>query len=111
MTNAMIIFNESLRLMEEGILKGSGEFVQVENENGEIQEVEMPEEIHTFNGWKARGYSVKKGEKSKIKFSIWKRTSKKVEKENGEEEEKSNMFMKFSSFFTFEQVEKITEGI
>lgn len=29
MTNAMIILNESVRLMEEGVLKGTGEFVTI----------------------------------------------------------------------------------
>ena len=106
MTNAMIIMNESIRLMEEGVLKGSGEFVTVENEDGTKKTLELPEAIHTFNGWKARGYRVKKGEKSKIKFTIWKCGKKKVEN-NGEEEEKTSMFMKLSAFFTFDQVEKI----
>lgn len=107
MTNAMIIMNESIRLMEEGILKGSGEFMTVENEDGTKKTLEMPEPIHTFNGWKQLGYSVKKGEKSKIKFSIWKHTTKKVEKD-GKEEELSKMFQKVAAFFTFDQVEPIT---
>ena len=106
MTNAMIIMNESIRLMEEGILKGSGEFMTVENEDGTKKTLEMPEAIHTFNGWKQLGYSVKKGEKSKIKFAIWKHTTKKVEKD-GKEEELSKMFQKVAAFFTFDQVEPI----
>lgn len=107
MTNAMIIMNERIRLMEEGVLHGSGEFVEVENEDGSKKTVELPEEIHTFNGWKALGYSVKKGEKSRIKFPIWKHTTKAVEKD-GKEEERSRMFQKVSAFFTFDQVEPIT---
>ena len=112
MTNAMIIFNESVRLMKEGTLKGTGEFVTVENADGETVELEMPEPIHTFNGWKSLGYSVKKGEKSSIKFPIWKYT----EKEKSEEEKTgnpledapvSNMFMKTAAFFRFDQVEKV----
>ena len=106
MTNAMIIMNESIRLMEEGILKGSGEFVTVENEDGTTKTVELPEPIHTFNGWKSLGYRVKKGEHSKIKFSIWKHATKKIEKD-GEEKELSRMFTKLSAFFTLDQVEKI----
>lgn len=107
MTNEMIIMNESIRLMEEGVIKGTGEFVEVEKEDGTKDMLELPEEIHTFNGWKALGYSVKKGEKSRIKFPIWKHTTKKVEKD-GEEEERSRMFQKVSAFFTFDQVEPIT---
>lgn len=107
MTNQMIILSESVRLMEEGKLSGSGEFVEVENEDGTKKLLELPEEIHTFNGWKARGFKVKKGEKSSIKFAIWKHTSKKVESKDGEESEKTRMFMKTSAFFTAKQVEPI----
>ena len=107
MTNEMIIMNESIRLMEEGVLHGCGQFVEVENEDGTKKTLELPEEIHTFNGWKSLGYSVKKGEKSRIKFPIWKHTTKKIEKD-GEEEERSRMFQKVSAFFTFDQVEPIT---
>ena len=112
MTNAKIIFNESVRLMEDGILKGTGEFVTVENEDGTKIQLEMPEPIHTFNGWKQLGYSVKKGEKSAIKFPIWKYTEKpkKEEELTGnplEDAPVTNMFMKMSAFFRFDQVEKI----
>lgn len=107
MTNEMIIFQESIRLMDEGVLKGSGEFAEIEAPDGTKKTVELPEQIHTFNGWKERGYCVKKGEKSKIKFPIWKHTAKRVENENGEEDEHISMFMKVSAFFTMEQVEAI----
>lgn len=70
---------------------------------------EMPEPIHTFQKWKSLGYSVKKGEKSDIKFPIWKYTSKKKDDESDEEED-SSMFMKMSAFFRFSQVEKIKES-
>ena len=106
MTNAAIIMNESFRLMEEGILKGSGHFAQIEKDDGTIEEVELPEEIHTYNGWKARGYQVKKGEHSSIKFPIWKHSAKKTETEDGEID-KGRMFVKVSAFFTFAQVEPI----
>lgn len=106
MTNEVIILNESVRLMKEGVIKGTGEFFEVEKADGTKEKLEVPEAIHTFNGWKERGYCVKKGEKSKIKFSIWKHTSKTVEKD-GKEEETSSMFTKVSAFFTFDQVEPI----
>lgn len=113
MTNAMIILNESVRLMNEGVLKGTGETVKVINGDGQEIELEMPEEIHTYNGWKKRGYVVKKGEKSNIKFPIWKYTEKaKAEEEKTgnpiEDAPTTNMFMKVSAFFRFDQVEKIT---
>ncbi len=113
MTNAKIIFNESVKLMAEGLLKGTGEFVTVEYEDGTTEQLEMPEPIHTFNGWKALGYSVKKGEKSAIKFPIWKYTEKQKPEEEKtgnplEDAPVANMFMKVSAFFRFDQVEKMT---
>lgn len=118
MTNAAIIMNESLNLMERGILKGSGNFVEVVNADGTKETVEMPEEIHTFNGWKERGFSVKKGEKSNIKFPIWKHTRKmldtntsdaelnKMNEQINEQGGQTNMFMKTSAFFTFHKLKE-----
>ena len=119
MTNEQIILNESMNLMEQGILKGSGQFAQIENEDGEKVTIELPEVIHTFNGWKQLGYSVKKGEKSSIKFPIWKHTVKFLDTNTGNPETdkmnqqindqggQTNMFMKMSSWFTAKQVEPI----
>lgn len=118
MTNNQIILNESLRLMEEGVLKGSGQFGTMETELGTV-EIELPEAIHTFQRWKELGYSVKKGEKSSIKFPIWKHTVKmlKTDTDNAELNKanaivneqggQTNMFMKTAAFFTFAQVEPI----
>lgn len=97
MTNAEIIYRTSIDLVKAGKLN----MVTV---NG----IEMPEELHTFAAWRSMGYSVKKGEKSDIKITIWKHTSKTVEDEKTHEEtEKSSMFMKTAAFFRFSQVEKI----
>ena len=65
--------------------------------------------LHTYAQWKKLGYQVKKGEKSEHKISIWRRSTKKVENEEGEKEEVDNgrYFLKLSSFFTQEQVERI----
>lgn len=109
MTNAQIIMTESVELMRQGKLKGTGEFIKVEI-NGEEREFELPEEIHTFNGWKERGFKVKKGEHSEIKFAIWKYTekAKKEEEKTGnplEDAPVKNMFRKMSAFFTRNQVE------
>jgi antirestriction protein ArdC len=72
-----------------------------------MNELEPSIELHTFAEWKRLGYKVKKGEKSKHKISIWKRTTKKVENEKGEEVETQNYFLKLLAFFTKEQVEKL----
>lgn len=69
---------------------------------------EIDEEIHTFRAWLNLGYRVKKGEKAKYKFPIWKQ-GKRTYEENGEEKTKTFMFMKMSAFFTESQVEKIEE--
>ena len=81
--------------------------------------MELPEVIHTFNGWKQLGYSVKKGEHSNIKFPIWKHTTKmldtntgnaeadKINAEINEQGGHTSMFMKMSSWFTAAQVEPI----
>ena len=118
MTNEQIILNASFELMEQGVLKGSGHFAEFETAEG-TKTVEMPEEIHTFNGWKARGYQVRKGEKSAIKFPIWKHTTKVLKTDTGNAEldrmnaqvtaqgGEKHMFMKVSAFFTFAQVEPI----
>lgn len=65
--------------------------------------------LHTYQTWKKLGYQVKKGEKSQHKIPVWKRSTKKVENEDGEKEEVDNgrYFLKASAFFTQNQVERI----
>ena len=117
MTNAMIVLLESINLMEQGIIKGTGEIVKVIDENGEEKELELPEAIHTYSAWKSKGYQVKKGEKAVAKFPIWKYVSN-VSKEvadavdvDGKDhiDGTSKMFMKVSAFFTASQVEQIKQ--
>lgn len=111
MSNAMIILLESVKLMEEGIIGCTGEKMTIEDQNGK-REIDMPESIHTYQRWKSLGYQVKKGQKAKAQFPIWKYTSKK-DKEMSEEEAQANgyCFLKTASFFTKEQVEKIKEAV
>ena len=45
MTNEQIIFNNRVSLMEEGVIKGTGNIITVENENGEKIQLEEPEEL------------------------------------------------------------------
>ena len=97
MTNAEIIYRTSIDLVKAGKLN-----------TVTVNGTAIPEEIHTFQGWKERGFKVKKGEKSDIKIPIWKHSSKMVEdKETHEEKEKSSMFMKTAAFFRPDQVERI----
>ena len=110
MTNAAIIFDESIRLMNGGILKGTGRFLDVVNEDGSTEKLEIPEEIHTFNAWKQRGFIVRKGERAVASFPIWKYiTRKNAPDEALEASEAANGFcrMKLSHFFTARQVEPL----
>jgi hypothetical protein len=105
MTNAQIIFNESVNLMKAGMLKGTGEFVTVELEDGTREQLEIPEAIHTFARWKAYGRQVKKGEHAAFTAYIWKHTEKTVVID-GEEKVVTDFIRVKSFFFTAEQTEK-----
>lgn len=107
MTNEMIIFNNRLSLMEDGILQGTGNTITVENEEGEKIELEEPEQIHTYAGWKTLNRQVKKGEKSIATILIWKHTTKKPKEK--EEEEQEAMFMTKAFFFRECQTEAIAQ--
>lgn len=114
MTNAQIIFNESMELMEAGIIGTTGRTFIFEDADGNKKEIQEPEPLHTFARWKELGYIVKKGEHAKASFYIWKagKGKAKEEDENADGEnspEKMKMFMKKAFFFTFDQVEKIKE--
>lgn len=107
MTNEMIIFNNRLSLMEDGILQGTGNTITVENEEGEKIELEEPEQIHTYAGWKTLNRQVKRGEKSIATILIWKHTTKKPKEK--EKEEQEAMFMTKAFFFRECQTEAIAQ--
>ena len=122
MTNAEIILHESFRLMEAGILHGSGVWASIPDENGDERRVELPEAIHTFAAWKSAGFAVKRGEHAVACFPVWKYTERRRNAadgaENGENGDETpdadgtqaggRMYMRKAYFFTAEQVEKIT---
>lgn len=108
MTNNQIIFNESVILARNGIIKT----VEAEEvlKDGSIAKVKVPEEIHTYEAWKSLGYQVQRGQKAVASFPIWKYTmvKKKVNVRGREEEEEhANMFLKTSAFFSRSQVKEI----
>ena len=107
-TNAQIILTESLRLMEAGVLKTTGRVLVQEMPDGSKVEIPEPEPIHTFNGWKELGYTVKKGEHAKATFPIWKWKGRKDE-ETGEEVG-GNCYQRKAFWFTFEQVERLAQA-
>lgn len=110
MTNAMIILLESVKLMEAGVLSGTGQVITVEDANGK-KELEIPEDIHTYQHWKSLGYQVKKGSKAVAQFPIWKYTAKRTQDESEEQaQESGHCFLKMSSWFKKDQVEEVKNG-
>lgn len=107
MTNEQIIFNKRLNLMKSGIIGTTGQKIILENKDGEKTEVMEPEEIHTYVGWKNRGFQVLRGQKAISDFPIWKHTTKKSKKTDQEEEE--SMFLTKAYFFSQRQVEPMKE--
>lgn len=111
MTNAQIIMNQSIELLEEGIIKGTGRMLEAviidKDGNEEKKMVEEPEAIHTYQVWKELGFQVKKGQKAKASFSIWKYVKGKKQEESDEEPE-AKMFLTKAHFFTIDQTEPIT---
>lgn len=61
--------------------------------------------MHTYEGWKERGFQVKKGEHADLKLAIWKQ-GKSKEREDGSTVP-GKMFLKTAHFFGIGQVEKI----
>ena len=106
MTNEQIIFNERVKLMDDGKIGTTGRSIVVETIQGKKIQLMEPEEIHTFQAWKSLGYSVKKGEKAVAKFTIWKATE---NKDPDEENPEIKMFLKMSAFFSAAQVEKTNQ--
>lgn len=113
MTNAAIILDVSVRLMNDGILKGTGRFLDVVNEDGSTEKLEIPEEIHTFNAWKQRGFIVRKGEHAVASFPIWKYvTRKNASDEPLEAAESANEFCRMKLIpFLFCAASRASEGV
>ena len=93
--------------MEEGILQGTGNIIEVEDENGEKKQIEEPEQIHTYQGWKSLNRQVKRGEKSIATIQIWKHTTQKSKAEDEDDQEK--MFLTKAFFFRETQTEAIAQ--
>lgn len=113
MKNKEIIMQNSIFLMEQGLLKAVDTMLVEDERTGEKKEIAIPEEIHTFAAWRELGFSVKKGEHAIAKFPIWKFMQKKGKKQEekeekeGGEKEKGKMRMTMAFFFTRAQVEPL----
>ena len=110
MTNEQIIFNARYNLLQAGALQATGRTLETKDENGIITQIPEPEEIHTYTGWLAHGYRVRKGEHAISAFNIWKykkKNNKKDDNEETAEADDSIMFLTKAFFFSPEQVERI----
>jgi len=104
MTNTQIIYNAALAhgFTEDQLLRILEAF------KGDLP-------FHTFQEWKARGYSVKKGEHALFAAELWKYTEKpskamiKAAEEAGEDvpENTPHYYKKLSYLFSFSQVEPV----
>lgn len=113
MTNEQIIYNKQLELLKCGKIGTTGRVINGQDAEGNAIQIEEPEPIHTYAGWREQGYQVKRGQKAIATFNIWKcAKKKKKEKENEEdsEEKKEYMFLTKAFFFSQKQVEKIKNG-
>ena len=108
-TNADIIFHETMRLLEAGKIKATGRAIEVTNSEGKRLLVPEAEPIHTFAKWKELGYKVKRGEHAITKLAIWKYTTRRTDDEADPEEqtERGYCFQKTACFFSASQVEPI----
>lgn len=113
MTNEQIIFAESQKLAEQGIISYTGREFIMKMDDGQDITIRETEDIHTFAAWKQRGFKVRKGEHAVAKFVIWKHSAPKLESlpmEDGSSVDyvdKGKMFMKQAAFFSASQVEPI----
>lgn len=111
MTNAQIIFNASVQLMNDGVIKGTGRVFKFTDDAGNVQTLEEPEALHTFATWKEMGRVVKKGEKCRAKIQIWKYCAGKKDDDESKAEIEADgdggkCYMKTAFFFTYDQTEE-----
>lgn len=115
MTNAQIIFNESLELMKDGIIGTTGRQIKIsyEKDGEQVEEIiNEPEPIHTYKEWQNLGMQVQKGQKAIAKFTIWMFTDKPSKAAlaaaaaAGKEEADADphYYMKEAAFFSASQV-------
>ncbi|MCR4750206.1 MAG: hypothetical protein K5877_10505 [Lachnospiraceae bacterium] len=110
MTNEQIIFQERLRLLDEGVIKPTGRIIEYEDEDGNLKTMEEPEEIHSFKYWRDKRNRVpRKGSKHIASFPVWtpKKATKEDLDENEDEPEHKKMFLKNTYFFTIDQTDEI----
>ena len=111
MTNAQIVFNAQIELMNAGIIGTTGNTLEVELPDGTTQEMPEPEAIHTYKAWQRLGYQVKRGEHAVTDLHIWKHTTKKLPEAVLGDDEETKMFFTKAYFFSASQVEPIRKTV
>ena len=107
MTNAQIVFNAQIELMKSGIIRTTGNVLEMELPDGTTETMPEPEAIHTYKTWQRLGYQVRRGEKAITDLHIWKYTTKKKSDAATVEDEENKMFFTKAYFFSAAQVDKI----
>lgn len=108
MTNTQLIEIAKTRLAKDGVLSYTGRMISGINlATGERVQIPEIEPIHTFLGWRERGYKIKKGEISYIKFPIWYFSKKKNCETGSNIPERGDCHMRNTAWFTLKQVEPI----
>lgn len=108
MTNIQLIESMKVQLARDGILSYTGIIISCINPaSGESVQIPEIEPIHTFLRWRERGYKIKKGEISYIKFPIWYFSKKKNCETDSNIPERENCHMRNTAGFTLKQVEPI----
>ena len=103
MTNEQIIMNMRIKLMRSGVIGTTGKKMELVDNDGVVTEIDEPAEIHTYVGWKRRGFQVPKGTKAKVFIPIWNYST--------DEEGNTTMFQRNAPFFLPSQVEEIKAEI
>jgi len=75
MKNEQIIMNTRIALMRNNQLGTTGRRMKWVDADGIENEIDEPAEIHTYTGWKMRGFQVPQGTKSRIFIPTWSRTA------------------------------------
>ncbi len=116
MTNAQIAMQNRVFLMEQGIIKPTDQKMIYTDDFG-TREINVPEEIYTFDAWKKQGRIVLKGQHAIAKFKIWmpkrgRRVEETVEDNNNDDNsdeamQRRGFYKKLSFFFTIDQTKEI----
>lgn len=99
MVNSEKIWKARLELLAAGKIKGTGEYMEVVDEDGNKKQIEIPEEINTYPRWQELGRKVRKREPSVITLQTRQRGK------------YGRMFTRASFFFAKSQTDEIKRTV